>query len=49
MKIKSYHDGTMDLRTALWVSFWLFIATINEPDLIDAVTAYVWQAGRALG
>lgn len=26
-----------DLTSALWVSFWLFIATKGDPDIVDMV------------
>lgn len=41
MRIKGWREGTLDFRTTLWVCFWLFILTTGEPDLIDAVTAWI--------
>ena len=41
MKYKSYHDGAVDLSTALWVSFWLFILTTGDPDVLDAVIGLI--------
>ena len=41
MRIKGYHDGTIDISAGLWASFWLFILTVGDPDLIDALTAWL--------
>ena len=40
MKLRSDKD-ILDFRTALWVSFWLFVGTKGTPDLIDALIAWI--------
>ena len=39
------NEGKVDTRTALWVSFWLYILQAGEPDLLDALVKLV---GRLL-
>lgn len=42
MKIKSWRDGgTLDMNGALRVLFWLYVLTIGNPDLIDAVISWI--------
>jgi hypothetical protein len=41
MRIKGYREGSLDLRTALWVAFWLYILQSGNPSVLDAVIAWI--------
>ena len=41
MIISSYHRNKLDMKTALWVSFWLFILTVGDPDILDVVIGWI--------
>ena len=41
MKLRSYQGEKLDMSTALWVSFWMTILTLGNPDLLDAIIAYI--------
>lgn len=41
MRIKTWRQGSADISSGLWVSFWLLILTVGDPDLIDATIAWI--------
>jgi hypothetical protein len=40
MKIRDGKD-MLDFRTALWVAFWLVIIFTGDPDMHDAILAFI--------
>ena len=30
-----------DIKTALWISFWLAVLTAGQPDLLDAIIGLI--------
>ena len=41
MRYKAWRQGAVDLGAGIWASFWLFILTVGDPDLVDAVIAWL--------